>query len=147
VTPQHRDDLDKEPSASEVQLPRTLVNQLLHASQLSPEAEVCGLIGLGPTGTTLYPVANVARDAARRFELDPKGQIAAMRAMRDRGERLFAIYHSHPHSPAWPSARDLEQAAYRDALYLIVSLNTRGVLEMRGFRLTEAGVVEVALAL
>jgi proteasome lid subunit RPN8/RPN11 len=109
--------------------------------------EVCGLIGLGPEGTTVYPVRNVSPDPAHRFELDPRAQIAAMRTMRERGEDLFAIYHSHPRAPAWPSARDVEEASYAEALYLIVSLDTRGVLEMRGFRLADSGVTEVPILL
>ncbi len=94
-----------------------------------------------------YPVANAAGDPATRFQLDPQGQIAAMRAMREKGEALFAIFHSHPTAPALPSAEDAAQAAYPEALYLIISLNTKGVLELRGFRLQGQGFGEVELLL
>jgi proteasome lid subunit RPN8/RPN11 len=82
-----------------------------------------------------------------RYEMDPKQQIDALRHMRDNGEELFAIYHSHPDAPAQPSLVDLMQAAYPDAYYLIVSLNTQGVLEMRGFRVHASAAKEVALEL
>lgn len=129
-------------------LPRALINQLLHHAQGSPVAEVCGLVGAG-TGLPLhcYPVANVATEPRRLFAMDPAQQIAALRTMRERGEELFAIYHSHPNTPPQPSAIDLAQAAYPDALYLIISLQTRGVLEMRGFRLRDGRVAEVELEL
>jgi proteasome lid subunit RPN8/RPN11 len=65
--------------------------------------------------------------------------------MREQGEELFGIYHSHPHSPAEPSDTDLRQAGYPEALYLIVSLNTKGVLEMRGFRLRDGQATPVHL--
>ena len=81
----------------------------------------------------------------RLFAMDPARQIDAQRRMRERGEELFGIYHSHPHSPAQPSATDLEQAGYPEALYIIVSLNTKGVLEMRGFRLVDNNAVQVQL--
>ena len=68
--------------------------------------------------------------------MDPRDQIDALREMRERGESLFAIYHSHPDSPPAPSETDLKQAGYPEALYLIISLDTKGVLEMRGWRLT-----------
>ncbi len=77
--------------------------------------------------------------------MDPRDQIEAMRDMREHNEELFGIYHSHPHSPAEPSATDLEQAEYPEALYIIVSLNTKGVLEMRGFRLKEGKAKQVQL--
>jgi [CysO sulfur-carrier protein]-S-L-cysteine hydrolase len=127
-------------------LPRPLVNQILHQAQASPELEVCGLIA-ARAGRPLrvIPVMNVADQPQRLFAMDPVGQIDAQRRMREQGETLFGIYHSHPHSPAEPSATDLEQAGYPDALYLIVSLDTRGVLEMRGFRLRDGKATRVQL--
>ena len=129
-----------------VRLPRTLINQLLQHAQRSSSTEVCGLIG-GKDGvaTRCYPVANIASVPRRLFAMDPALQIAAMRAMREGGEELFAIYHSHPDSPPLPSATDLAQANYPDVLYLIISLHTRGVLEMRGFRLKDRAIMEIPL--
>ena len=129
-----------------VRLPRTLVNQLLAHAQRFPDTEVCGLIG-ARDGEPLrcYPVDNTASEPGRLFEMDPREQIDAMRQMREAGESLFAIYHSHPHSPPEPSATDLEQAAYPDALYLIISLDTKGVLQMKGFRLADGTARAVEL--
>jgi proteasome lid subunit RPN8/RPN11 len=129
-----------------VQLPRALINQLLHHAQQSPVHEVCGLLGARDgVPVHCYPVANVAADPQRLFAMDPAQQIAALRTLRERGEELFAIYHSHPTTPPQPSAIDLAQARYPEALYLIISLQTQGVLEMRGFRLRGGVVSEVAL--
>lgn len=127
-------------------LPRQLVNQVLHQAQASPEVEVCGLIA-AKDGRPLRaePVTNISDQPQRLFAMDPAAQIDVMRRMREQGETLFGIYHSHPHSPAVPTATDLEQAGYPDALYLIVSLNTRGVLEMRGYRLRDGRADEVPL--
>lgn len=130
-----------------ITLPRTLVISLLHQVQSCPEFEVCGLIGARDgVPASLYPVDNVATDRKRHFHLDPKGQIEAMRTMREHGETLFAIYHSHPSAPPFPSDEDLEALAYPEALTLIISLNTRGTLEMRGFRLDGRTPEEVVLA-
>jgi proteasome lid subunit RPN8/RPN11 len=133
---------------AEIQIPRKLTNQLLHLAQLSPDDEICGLVG-GKNGlpTTCYPINNVAEQPQQRFLLDAKQQIAAMAGMRENGEELFAIYHSHPKSPAQPSAYDLEAVAYPDALYLIISLNIKGVLEMRGFNISNHQAKEIALTL
>lgn len=132
----------------EIHIPRKIANQLLHLAQLSPEQEVCGLIGgISGSPTHCYPIANIAELPAQRFLLDPAEQIAALKAMRDAGENLFGIYHSHPNAPATPSATDLELAAYPDALYVIISLDTKGVLEMRGYFLNEGQSREVSLVL
>ncbi len=88
---------------------------------------------------------NVAGQPAQLFSMDPARQIDTLRRMREAGEELFGIFHSHPHSPAVPSDRDLHEAGYPDALYLIASLSTKGVLELRGYRLRDGRAEEVAL--
>jgi proteasome lid subunit RPN8/RPN11 len=130
-------------------LPRKLTNQLLHLAQLSSNTEVCGLVGANAEGlpVSCYPVANSAETPDNRFLLEPGQQIAAMQQMRDKQESLFAIYHSHPAAPAEPSPTDIEQASYPDALHLIISLNTKGVLEMRGFKISGNTVEEYPLRL
>jgi proteasome lid subunit RPN8/RPN11 len=121
-----------------VELPRHIVNQLLEQALSTPDTEICGLIaGLDGHPTDCYPVANVSTQPQCQFQLDPAQQIAALRRMREQGETLFAIYHSHPSTPATPSVADMQQASYPDALYLIISLHTTGTLQMRGYRLLD----------
>lgn len=128
------------------QLPRTLINQIMSQAQSSDEDEICGLISAkNETVLQVYPVTNIAKETDHLFSMDPKEQINAMRNMRENDEQLFAIYHSHPHAPAVPSIKDIQQANYPDALYLIVSLDTKGVLEMRGFKLEKESVATVDL--
>lgn len=131
-----------------MKLPRPLVNQLLALAQHDPEREVCGLIaGRDGQPHRLHPVANLADRPGRLFQMDPAGQIVAMRAMREAGEELVAIFHSHPHAPARPSATDIAESEYPEVLHLIVSLDTKGVLEMRGYRIEDGGAREVVLEL
>lgn len=119
---------------SGIKLPRPLVKQLLSDAQHSPSAEVCGLISARDGEPfQVYPVPNVSQTPARFFTMDAKAQIDAMRTMRAAGEELFAIYHSHPDGPAAPSAEDLAQAAYPEALYLIISLQAQQAPQLRGF--------------
>lgn len=132
----------------EFQLSRKITNQLLHLAQLSPTQEICGLVGAKDgIANSCYPVKNTAEHPETRFQLDAKQQINAISSMRDKNEALFAIYHSHPTAPATPSTTDIELAAYPDALYLIISLNTKGVLEIRGFKIFNKSFTEVSLSL
>jgi proteasome lid subunit RPN8/RPN11 len=133
-------------SPEKILLPRNLVQQMFHQAQASPDAEVCGLIGAANgIVRTCYAVPNVAGDPAHLFDMDAQGQVRAMREIRERGETLFAIYHSHPHEPPEPSARDRELTRYPEAYHLIISLNTKGVLEMRAWKPAERGMREVPL--
>jgi proteasome lid subunit RPN8/RPN11 len=140
--------MDRRMKAEEIQLSRKLTNQLLHAAQLSPESEICGLIGsINGIASRCYPIENIASAPESRFQLNPKYQINAFATMRNNGEELFAIYHSHPTAPAIPSSTDIELAAYPEAVYLIISLNIKGVLEIRGFKIIEKSVTELMLSL
>lgn len=136
-------------TTDEICLPRKLTNRLLHLAQISPDNEICGLIGADVNGkpTSCYPIANSADTPRNRFLLDAGQQIAAMKQMRVKDERLFAIYHSHPSAPAIPSTTDIEQASYPEALHLIISLNTKGVLELRAFKIAGKTVEEFPLSL
>lgn len=136
-------------SIQDIQLPRKLTHQLLHLAQSSPDQEICGLIGANSQGLAVscYPVTNQARQPSIRFQLDESQQIAAFKLMRERQENLFAIYHSHPTAPAEPSAADIEQANYPEAVHLIISLNTKGVLEIRAFRIADGVINELGLSL
>lgn len=132
-----------------VELPRLLTHQLMHLAQQEPDQEICGLIAADASGRAIrcYPVRNVANTPYNRFQLDSAEQIAAMQQMREQNQQLFAIYHSHPTAPATPSATDIEQAAYPEALHLIISLNTKGVLEMRAFKIENQTVTEFSMRL
>jgi len=118
-----------------IKMSRTLATRLLFEAQKQPDAEVCGFVSArGGVPQHIHPVANIAPKPERRFDMDPAGQIAALRAIREAGDEMLAIYHSHPSAPPEPSIHDLEGMGYPDALYLIISLNIKGVLEMRAWQ-------------
>ncbi len=54
--------------------------------------------------------------------MDPAEVLAAFRDIEAHGWRLGAIVHSHPTTPATPSATDLQEAHYPEALLVIVGL-------------------------
>ena len=131
-----------------IYLPRKIVNQILAHAQSTEESEICGLISEKEGEVQhCYPVLNTAEDPVHFYRMDAKAQIDAMRDIRNNGESLFAIYHSHPHSDAYPSAADIQQAQYPDAIYLIVSLNTTGVLDLRAYRLNDGDVQTLELSI
>jgi len=108
-----------------------------HAREADP-AECCGLIaGTDLLVSRIYPLRNVAVDPVVSYEAAPEDLFAAQRQMRDRGEELLAIYHSHPRSasPA-PSETDVRLAYYPQAAYFIIGLaGPRPVA--RAFRISE----------
>ena len=86
---------------------------------------------------TIYRTRNVAYDPLVTYEAAPEDLFAAQRQMRERGEQLIAIYHSHPRSAnPEPSATDVRLAYYPSAVYLIVGLGNDEPC-VRAFRINE----------
>ena len=108
-----------------------------HAQKTNPQ-ECCGLIGgFDDTACSIYEMKNVAANPLVTYEAAPEELFAAQRLMRDRGEQLLAIYHSHPRAaePS-PSNTDVRLAYYPSATYLIVGLAGPRPL-MRAFNISE----------
>ena len=125
-------------------LPRPLVNQMLAHAQQYPQQEICGLISIDSQQQMRYVrIDNRAEDKAQRYQMDNKQLVDNMREFRQNHAQLHAIVHSHPSSAAQPSILDIEQANYPDVFYLIISLNTRGVLEMRAYRIEHGAATEI----
>ncbi len=116
-------------------LPQPMVNTMLALAQQNPDIEICGLIGKNENNNRkeYYAIDNVAKNPACGFLMDAHQQIKAMKTMRDRQQTLYAIVHSHPTTSAIPSQRDIEENNYRDVYYIIISLNSKDVPEMRGY--------------
>ena len=131
-----------------MQLSRQLANQLIQLAIQSPTEEVCGLIGgIKGEAHSFYPITNIAPHRATQYQFDQTQQIEVMKVLRENNQTLFAIFHSHPTTEAIPSKADIEQANYPEAIQLILSLNTKGVVEIRGFKIIDQEVEELVLVL
>lgn len=129
-----------------IRLPRALVSDILDQARNASDREVCGIVsGRDGEARRVYPITNVAALPERRFLMDAHEQIAAMRSIREHGEELLGIYHSHPNGSALPSAEDLQDIGYPDALYLIVALNIKRGWEIRGYRVKRCAAEEIEL--
>lgn len=106
--------------------------------------EACGIL-TGRNGQVLHAYAT---DNARRspvfYEVDSAQQERVMRQMKEQGEELIAIYHSHPTAPAVPSLNDIRLAIhYPEAIRVIVSL--AGPADFRAFLIQDGKVHPVPL--
>ncbi len=98
-------------------IPRRLVQQVFHHAQVAPGGVTSGLIGEAAGTLRSYPAVGG----------DLRAQHDALRA---RGERLFAVYHVHPQGPHTPAAGEQDP----DHFVFIISLDTRGVLQLHAWR-------------
>jgi proteasome lid subunit RPN8/RPN11 len=120
-----------------------MARQMIEHAQGEYPKEACGLIG-GPEGRPmrLYQLRNVDPDPVMRYNADPKELKRATDDIYDQDWDVVAIYHSHTHSPAFPSPTDVERAFYPEALYLLVSLMDRQSPDLRAFRIIDGEITE-----
>ena len=69
----------------------------------------------------MFPLSNIASNAAGFYLAEPVGVIRALKAIKNQHLELVGIYHSHPRHEAVPSKTDLEKAAW-DVPYLILDV-------------------------
>ena len=127
-------------------LPNAYAAQMIAEARAANPAEACGLIaGLDGSPTKLYPIPN-GDPSIYRYNMDPKSQLAAMNDIEAHGWDLLAIWHSHTHTPAYPSPTDISLAYYPDSLYVILSLQ-EAEPAIRAFQIVDAEVIEVAVTI
>lgn len=128
---------------TELTIPRDVVEQIRRQALTEAPNEACGyLLGHDTRVTGLIEMTNV--DASpEHFSLDPAEQFAALKQAREREERLLAVYHSHPETPARMSAEDIRLANDPGAIYVIHSLadgRTRGFRVDREKQVTDVRI-------
>jgi len=117
-----------------------------HALFCYPE-EACGLLAADDEGRLhmAYCLSNVDRSPAT-YTLEPQEHFGALRHAETRGWHLAGVFHSHTHSPAYPSPTDVARALEPDWLYVLVSLEDRDAPAVRGFWIRDGEVAEEDLA-
>lgn len=118
-------------------LPPFCREQIIQEAQAGTPEEICGIVrGRNGIAKELVPSVNVAAERTIHYEVAPQVLMLQFR-FEEAGDELTAIYHSHPASPAFPSATDAWNAQYPDAFYVICSL-ARPEPDIRAYRLQDA---------
>ncbi len=116
-------------------LPRSITDRIITHARAGAPDEVCGLLrGRGEVVKDWHPTRNVAADPRHDYEIAAEDLLVAF-DWEILGDRLIAIYHSHPAGPAYPSAVDAWRATYPDSAYLICSLQEVSRPQLRAFYL------------
>jgi proteasome lid subunit RPN8/RPN11 len=130
----------------EIRIRSTILAQISEHARRESSRECCGLLaGRDGVITHGFTAENVASDPAKSYEIAPKQIVRMMREFRMQGLEFLGIYHSHPSSENKPSARDIEQAYYSEAVYCILSPRTDAPKPARAFSIREGAVTELEI--
>ena len=134
-----------------LEIEKQYVDQMVaHALEDNPN-ECCGILA-GPQGKVvhLYRMTNTEH-SPYRYNMDAKELFLTYREIEDKKWDLVAIYHSHTHSPAYPSTTDIRLATWPEAYYILVSLMDQHdpdeqpppyLRAIRAFKITDGHVME-----
>ena len=107
-----------------------------HARRTSP-ADCCGVLsGANGVITGTHPLRNGADNPETRYFATPEELFAAMRRIREAGQSLLGVYHSHPQHPAIASEHDLKQAMPFFS-YIILSVMDGKTADIKSWKLNE----------
>ncbi len=125
-------------------VPQSMVDEIVaHAREENPD-ECCGVIaGRDGTATRLFKAEN-AEHSPFRYNIGSRELLRIYREIDENDWDLLVIYHSHTHTPAYPSPTDLNLAGYPDAFYLLVSLAAEPP-DVRAYRIRDGAVSEEPL--
>ncbi len=144
------------PGPASVGLPSSIRSAIVDQARAEAPNESCGLIigswpaADGGEALRFEPTRNRAA-SPYRYEIDPEDLYRISMAADDADEVIWAIVHSHTHTPAVPSPTDIGLAFYPDALYIVVSLSDdeaeplTGVPSIRLWRIVDGTIHEVIL--
>jgi [CysO sulfur-carrier protein]-S-L-cysteine hydrolase len=109
--------------------------------------ECCGVIAAADgVPVKAFQMRNADASPAT-YRLDGKEQLRVFDEIDEQGWELWAIYHSHTHSEAYPSETDIKLAFYPEARYIVVSLADREEPAIRSFFITEGEVTQEELTI
>jgi proteasome lid subunit RPN8/RPN11 len=129
----------------DLEIPEDLLNRIIeHARQEYP-LEGCGILG-GRIGkiTDFYPVVNTKKSSSC-YLMEPEEQLRVFQEIEKKGLEVSAIYHSHLHTAAFPSQRDVDNAFYPDSLILIISLKNQEAPQIEAFQVGEGRIEKKAI--
>lgn len=118
---------------------------LVHADNCHPE-ESCGLLASDGSGRLrmAYPLTNELRSSTN-YTIAPKEHFRALRHAEANGWQITGVFHSHPHTRAYPSPTDVRLAPDPAWLYVVVGMEARDTPIVRGFRIMDGQIQEETL--
>ena len=131
----------------QLKIPSVIATRMVEQAREGMPLEVCGILaGNADTVASHYEMTNSDQSAVH-YTMVPEEQFKVLKRIRASGQEMLAIYHSHPATPARPSAEDIRLALTPGVIYVILSLAAPKSPVIKGFTIDGETVSEVAIAM
>ena len=127
-----------------ITISQQFIDQMIEHSKFEDPNECCGILaGTNGNISKLYKIRN-ASPSPYRYVMDPQEMLTTIQDVDENSIDLVAFYHSHTHSPAYPSETDTRMAVesgWVDFCYVLVSLEDKGQPDVRFYTIDSNGEV------
>ena len=126
-------------------LPAAMIDEIIAHARAEVPNECCGIIG-GSNGSAVRLIrATNAEQSPYRYSIAPREILTILDELDELGAEVMVIYHSHTHTPAYPSPTDVRfSGGFPDAYYLLVSL-AEAEPDVRAYHMRDGAVTEEQL--
>ncbi|MCH8216772.1 MAG: M67 family metallopeptidase [Planctomycetes bacterium] len=132
---------------TQLTIPSAIAARMVEQAREGLPLEVCGILaGSKEAVASHYEMTNSDRSALH-YTMVPEEQFKVLKRIRAAGEEMLAIYHSHPATPARPSAEDIRLALTPGVIYVILSLVEPESPVIKGFTIDDEKVEEVTIVI
>ena len=130
-------------------LPHAYVQQIVEHARREAPNECCGVIaGKDGVAVKLWQATN-AEHSPYRYSIEGKEFLQIMRELEENGCEMLAVYHSHTHTPAYPSPTDRRQvmlSGWDQPFYILVSLAEEPP-DVRAYTIRDGAIAEQRLVI
>ena len=124
-------------------IPQHIIEGIIEQARNELPNEACGLLfGTENEVVKQFPLTNIDH-SPEHFSFNPREQFQALHEARKEGLQIIANYHSHPETPARPSAEDIRLAYDPGIVYVILSLQEKKRPVIKAFRIKDGHSEEI----
>ncbi len=124
-------------------LPSAIKDDIIQHSLQEWPLEACGIISSSEQvePSEYYPARN-EKESSQEYSVHPQDLFKILTTLEKRGEKVWAVFHSHPGKTAYPSSFDIKKALRDDIYYLIAWVERSEVKEIRAFKIIGTRIEE-----
>ncbi len=123
-----------------IRIPRSIYRKMLEHARSEAPVECCGILGgKDETVQRSFEIKNVESSSVQ-FLMDPQEQLNVFEEMGKDSMEMVAIYHSHPHTIAFPSETDVQKTFDPKMPSIIISLKEEDEPMVKAFRIGKEAI-------
>lgn len=128
-----------------ISIKNEFINEMIAHSREDKPSEACGVLSGSKNEVSRVIRMKNVDESSITYLMDAREQFKTIKEIRDNGEELIGIYHSHVASRAYPSSTDVKLAFYPEAAYVIISLENKENPDVKAYNIVDGEITDVEI--